>query len=217
MKKIAGIIAIVLALGACKLNSNKTLPIYGNREPVTKVVNGQTVSDTIYQTIPPIKFINQYGDSISNKNLDGKIYVADFFFTTCPSICPIMQRNMLNVYNAYKNTEDVKILSYTIDPKHDSVKVLKQYADKLEVSGNMWWFLQGKKEETYQLAEKNYLVAVKSDSTAAGGFIHQGYFVLIDKKSRIRGAYDGTQANEVNKLIEDIKILKAEKDEQPAK
>jgi protein SCO1/2 len=216
MKKLAGAIAVILLWNACKFNNEKkTLPIYGNRTPITKVLNGQTTTDTIYQTIPAFKFIDQYGDSINNKNLDGKIYVADFFFTTCPSICPIMQRNMLDVYNEFKNTNDVKILSYTIDPKHDSVAVLKKYADKLGITGNSWWFLQGKKENTYQLAEKNYLVAVKPDSTVAGGYIHQGYFVLIDKKSRIRGAYDGTKPDEVKQLIADIKTLKSEPD-QPA-
>lgn len=214
MKKLFGAIAIVLMLGACKSNNGnqKTLPIYGNRTPVTKTVNGQTVTDTVYQTIPAFKFINQYGDSISNKNFDGKIYVADFFFTSCPSICPIMQRNMLNVYNAYKDTSDVKILSFTIDPKYDSVPVLKRYGDKLGIKGNMWWLVQGKKDDTYQLAEKNYLVAVSQDSTVSGGYVHQGYFVLVDKKSRVRGAYDGTNVAQVNQLIDDIKTLKSEQD-----
>jgi len=117
---------------------------------------------------------------------------------------------MLNVYNAFKDAGDVKILSYTIDPKYDSVKVLKKYADKLGVTGNMWWFLQGKKEATYQLAEKSYLVAVSQDSTVAGGYVHQGYFVLIDKQKRVRGSYDGTVPQQVSQLIEDIKTLKAE-------
>lgn len=219
MKKLIGIVAIILLFNACKFNSTdtKTLPIYGSRTPVSNTVNGQTVTDTVYQTIPPFKFVNQYGDSISDKNVNGKIYVADFFFTSCPSICPIMQRNMLNVYNAYKSDADIKILSYTIDPKYDSVKVLKQYADKLGITGNSWWLLQGKKDETYSLAEKNYLVAVKKDSTVAGGYIHQGYFVLVDKKSRIRGAYDGTDVKQVTQLIDDIKTLKAEPEATAAK
>jgi protein SCO1/2 len=211
MKKLAAGIVIILLWNACKTNTEKKiLPIYGSREPVTKVVNGQTVTDTVYQTIPPFKFINQYGDSISDKSLNGKIYVADFFFTSCPSICPIMQRNMLNVYKAYKDTGDVKIISYTIDPKYDSVKVLKKYADKLGVTGNAWWFLQGKKDNTYELAEKSYLVAVKQDSTVKGGYTHQGYFVLVDKQKRVRGAYDGTNPQQVAQLIDDIKSLKTE-------
>ena len=210
MKKLIGIIAIIAILSACKSHSTKTLPIYGRRTPVSNTVNGQTTTDTIYQTIPPFKFVNQYGDSVGSKEVKGKIYVADFFFTSCPSICPIMQRNMLNVYNAYKNSSDVKIISYTIDPKYDSVKVLKQYADKLGIAGNSWWLLQGKKEQTYSLAKENYLVSVNSDPTVAGGYVHQGYFVLVDKKSRVRGAYDGTNVQQVSQLIDDIKTLQAE-------
>jgi protein SCO1/2 len=210
MKKLIGAIAVVLLWNACKFNDNskKVLPILGNRHAVTKVVNGQTVTDTIYQTIPAIYYINQYGDSINNKNLDGDIYVADFFFTTCPSICPIMQRNMLNVYNAFKDSTGFKIVSYTIDPQHDSVPLLKKYADKLGIAGNTWWLLQGRKDETYQVA-KSYLVSVQ-EKNPAGEYIHDGYFVLIDKKKRVRGTYDGTDPKEVDKLIEDIKVLKAE-------
>jgi len=208
MKNLIGAIAIILLINAC--NNSKTLPIYGERQ----VVNGK---DTVYQTIPAFKFINQYGDSISSKNVDGKIYVADFFFTSCPSICPIMQRNMLKVYDAFKSIDDVKILSYTIDPKYDSVPVLKKYADRLGISGNSWWLLQGKKDSTYELAEKHFLVSVKKDSTVAGGYIHQGYFVLIDKQKRIRGSYDGTNEQQVSQLIEDIKTLKAEPDQAIAK
>jgi protein SCO1/2 len=211
MRKLAGVIALVLLFGACKLNNTKqTLPIYGNRTAVTKTVNGQSTTDTVYQTIPAFKFVNQYGDSTGSKNLDGKIYVADFFFTSCPSICPIMQRNMLNVYKAFKDTADFKIISFTIDPKHDTVPVLKNYADKLGISGNSWWLLLGARDSVYNLAAKSYLVAVSEDSTVAGGYMHQGYFVLIDKQKRVRGSYDGTDMKQVNQLIEDIKTLKAE-------
>ena len=208
MKKLLFLL-IAFALTACN-NNRKTLPVYGNRHAETKLVNGQHVTDTVYQTIPPFKFVNQYGDSIGDKNLDGKIYVADFFFTSCPSICPVMQRNMLKVYNTFKSNPDFKILSFTIDPKYDSVPVLKKYASKLGVSGNAWWFLQGKKDNTYSLAEKNYLVAVAQDSTVKGGYTHQGYFVLVDKLKRVRGAYDGTKPDQVDQLIADIKILQQE-------
>ena len=211
MRTLTGAIALILLLGACKLNSNKTtLPIYGNRQAVTTTANGQSVTDTVYQTIPAFKYINQYGDSTGSKNLDGKIYVADFFFTSCPSICPIMQRNMLNVYNAFKNNADFKIISFTIDPKHDSVPVLKNYADKLGVTGNSWWFLRGDRDSVYRIASNSYLVGVSQDSTAAGGYVHQGYFVLVDKQKRVRGSYDGTDMKQVSQLIDDIKILQAE-------
>jgi protein SCO1/2 len=210
MKKTHVVILALLSLAACKPGSKKTLPIYGNRQIVTKTANGQQVTDTVYQTIPDFTFVNQYGDSTGSKNLKNKIYVADFFFTSCPSICPVMERNMLNVYKAFKDTADVKIVSFTIDPRHDTVPVLKKYADKLGVTGNSWWFLLGDKDKVYNLAAKDYLVAVSQDSTVAGGYVHQGYFVLVDKLGRVRGSYDGTDMKQVNQLIDDIKTLKAE-------
>jgi protein SCO1 len=164
--------------------------------------------DTIYATIPPFKFVNQYGKTITEKDVAGKIYVADFFFTTCPSICPIMQRNMLAVYKEFKADTGIKILSHTIDPKHDTIPVLKTYADKLGIIGDSWWLLLGQKEEVYQLAEKHYLVAV--NDKGAGGYVHQGWFVLIDKEKRIRGAYDGTDKKAVDQLIADMHILQQE-------
>ena len=210
MRKLIGVLALVMLFAACKSNTTKVLPIYGNRSAETKTVNGQQITDTVYQTVPAFKFVNQYGDSVGSKNLKNDIYVADFFFTSCPSICPVMKRNMLNVYNAFKDTADVKIISFTIDPKHDTTAVLKKYADKLGVSGNSWWFLNGDKDKVYDLATKSYLVGVTQDSTAAGGYVHQGYFVLIDKQQRIRGSYDGTDPKQVDQLIADIKTLKAE-------
>ncbi|MCO5935146.1 SCO family protein [Mucilaginibacter sp. RB4R14] len=212
MRKLAALTLIALTLAACKFNSSNkpTLPIMGNRDAVTKTVNGKQVVDTVYQTIPDFKFVNQYGDTITKKNLKGDIYVADFFFSTCPSICPIMHRNMIKVYNEFKSVPDFKIISHTIDPKHDSVAVMKKYADKLGISGNSWWLLQGNKEKTYDLGQKNYLVAIKQDDGTPGGYIHQGWFVLVDKQKRIRGYYDGTEEKQVAKMIDDIKILRAE-------
>ncbi|AMR32779.1 electron transporter [Mucilaginibacter sp. PAMC 26640] len=209
MRKLAILFGIILLFAACKSSDTKrTLPIYGNRDTATKIVDGKKVVDTIYQTIPAFKFVNQYGNSITDKSLKGDIYVADFFFTTCPSICPIMHRNMLNVYKEFKNTPDVKIISHSIDPKHDSVKVLKTYADKLGISGNTWWLLQGNKEETYALSA-SYLVR-RPEESAKEIFIHDGMFILIDKKKQIRGSYDGTDDNDVARLIADIKTLRAE-------
>ncbi|RFZ84846.1 SCO family protein [Mucilaginibacter terrenus] len=209
MRKIAALLFIVLAYSACKNgDANSRLPIYGNRDTKNVVVNGKTVVDTVYQTIPAFRFVNQYGDSITENSLKGDIYVADFFFTTCPSICPIMHRNMLKVYADFKNVPDVKILSHSIDPKHDSVKVLKAYADKLGISGNTWWLLQGKKEETYNLAQ-SYLTR-RPEESAKDLFIHDGLFLLIDKQKRIRGSYDGTDEKETERLIADIKKLRAE-------
>ncbi len=208
MRPILLVIIIFICLNSCHRSGNKRiLPILGNRDTVTKMVDGKQVVDTIYNTIPAFKFINQYGNTITDKNLDGKIYVADFFFTSCPSICPGMQRNMLTVYKEFKADTNFKILSYTIDPKHDTVPVLKNYADKLGIAGNSWWLLLGQKEVVYNLAHDHYLVKVNEGKD---GLIHEGWFVLIDKQKRMRGAYDGTDVKQVNQLIADIKTLKQE-------
>ena len=211
MRKLIGAAAIILLYAACN-SEQKKLPIYGQREPVVKNVDGKEITDTIYHTIPAFNTISQYGDSVTDKTLDGKIYVADFFFTSCPSICPIMHRNMLNVYKEFKDVTDFNIISYTIDPKHDSVAVLKNYATKLGIEGNRWWLLQGKKEEIYQLAS-SYLVTTPAEDVKEK-FIHDGYFILVDKQKRIRGQYDGTQPDSVAKLIADIKLLKAEPEQK---
>lgn len=212
-KLILGII-VLSVLNACN-NKQQKLPVLGNRQPVTKTVDGKTVVDTAYATIPDFKFVNQYGDTITQKNLDGKIYVADFFFTTCPSICPVMHRNMLNVYKEFKTDDNFRIISHTIDPKYDTVKVLKRYADKMGLSGNSWWLLHGDKGSTYAIA-KSYLQTVQ-EKNPAGQYIHDGFFILIDKQKRIRGTYEGTDPKEVDKLIADIKILKAEPEQALAK
>jgi protein SCO1/2 len=214
-KQIWILAAMVIAIAACKSGNNKALPILGNKQIVTKVIDGKTVTDSIAPTIPAFKFVNQYGDSITDKSLNGKIYVADFFFTSCPSICPVMHRNMLNVYNTFKNVSDFRILSYSIDPKYDSVAVMKKYADKLGIAGNTWWFLQGNKDDTYKLAT-SYLTQAAEDASAPGGHIHDGFFILIDKQKHIRGTYDGTVPEQVTQLIADIKTLQAEPDQSIA-
>jgi protein SCO1/2 len=217
MKNLIYIIAAITLLGtACKSNTGKRLQVYGNRQAVTKTVAGQTVTDTLYQTLPEFRFINQYGDSITNKTLDSDIYVADFFFTSCPSICPLLQRNLLKVYDAYKNEPGFKIISHTIDPQHDSVPVLKRYADKLGVTGSTWWFLQGKKDYTYWLAEHGYLTVAKQGDGTPGGILHQGFFILIDKQKRIRGIYNGLKDEDVQRLIADVKILRADPEQHIA-
>jgi protein SCO1/2 len=216
MRNIITAALVAFLFTACKSNTvNNPLQIYGNRTPVTKTVDGKTVTDTVYQTIPEFSTVNQHGDSITGKSLDGNIYVADFFFTTCPSICPIMHRNMLSVYETFKTDKNFKIISYSIDPKHDTVAVLKKYADKLGITGNSWWLLNGKKEEIYTLS-KSYLVTTPQEDVKEK-FIHDGFFILIDKQKRIRGFYDGTVTEQVNNLIADIKKLKAEPDQTAPK
>jgi protein SCO1/2 len=204
--------ACLLFLTSCINKAEKRLPILGEREPVEKVIDGKTVVDTIYQTIPSFNFINQDSTVFTDKNLEGKIYVADFFFTSCTSICPIMHRNMLKVYQEFKDNNEVGIVSHTIDFKYDTPSKLKSYETKLGITGDQWQFLKGTKDSVYQLAEKNYLVAVSEDKTATDGYIHQGWFILVDKDKRLRGAYDGTKPDQVETLIADIKTLLKEYD-----
>jgi len=200
------VVASVLIAG-CSSNEKKQLPILGNREPVEKTVDGKTVVDTVYQTIPEFQFLNQDSVSLTDKDFNGKIYVADFFFTSCPSICPVMHRNMLKVFKEFKGNDEVKLLSHTIDSKYDTPSKLKAYAQKLGVYGNQWQFAWGDRDKVYPLAEKNYLVAVNQDKNAPGGYIHQGWFILVDKQKRLRGAYDGTKPDQVDQMIADMHTL----------
>ncbi|MBE7176237.1 MAG: SCO family protein [Mucilaginibacter polytrichastri] len=213
MKYTYWMAAAGLFLAACSSNDNeRKLPIYGERTAVKTTVDGKEKTDTLYQTIPSFRFADQDGDTTTNQTFEGKVYVADFFFTSCPSICPIMSRNMKTLYDTFKDNDQVRFLSHSIDPRHDSVPALKEYAQKLGVNDRRWLFVTGPKEVIYPLAEKNYLVAVNEDGKAPGGFVHQGYFVLVDKKKRIRGAYDGTDKTQVQKLGEDIGLLLSEKE-----
>jgi protein SCO1 len=204
MQKLS--ILLVLATFAC--SQHKTLPIMGERQTISSIQNGQQIIDTVYHQIASFALFNQ--DSVLVKNgdfLGKKIYVADFFFTSCPTICPKMKTNMLRLYKQYKGYHEVAFLSHTIDPRHDTVPALKLYANKLGIQGNQWQFVTGPKETVYELAQKSYLTSALEDSTAAGGFVHSGAFTLIDSQQRVRGVYDGTKAAEVDKLAEDIQIL----------
>ena len=203
------LVYILLATGLIQACSNgpKTLPILGERQTVEKVIDGKTVIDTIYQHIPAFSYLNQDSVYISNVDFDGSIYVADFFFTSCNTICPIMHRNMLTVLDKYKGNEHVKFLSHSIDTKYDWPNRLKKYATKLGVTGNQWQFVHGSKDSIYSVAAKSYLVAANEDGAAPQGLVHQGWFVLIDKEKRIRGAYDGTKTDQVAQLMSDMDLL----------
>ncbi|MFZ4862951.1 SCO family protein [Sphingobacterium sp. Mn56C] len=195
----------LLVMGACQSKTPK-LPIYGDRDVVEKEVNGKMVVDTIYPTIPTFSFLNQDSVTITEKQFDNKIYVANFFFTHCPSICPTMQRNLLKAYEKYKNDARVAFLSHSIDFKYDSPSVLKNYANKLGVDNVQWQFVTGSKADIYGISDK-YMVYTKEDASVAGGYDHSGYLVLVDHDKHIRGAYDGTNDEEVQKLLKDMDIL----------
>jgi protein SCO1/2 len=209
IRSFLSLIALVFIFTSC--SKERKLPIYGFRDTkVVKHADGSSTVDTIYQTIPKFNFLNQDSVSITNGNFKDKIYIADFFFTSCPSICPIMHRNMKNVYNNFKDNTEVMFLSHTIDYKYDKPSVLKRYAAKLGVDDKKWEFAYGNKEDIYTIAEKSYLVSVQEDSTSKEKYVHQGWLVLVDKDKRVRGAYDGTDAKAVEQLQKDIPVLLAE-------
>ena len=192
----------LITLFASSCIKEKPLPIFGERE----VLNG----DTVYHTISSFQFLNQDSALITNQTVDGKIYVADFFFTSCRTICPIMKTQMLRVYEKVKDDNDVLILSHTIDPEYDTVGLLRDFAERLGVSSTTWHFLTGNRDDIYNIAEKSYFSTVMEDSLEPDGFIHSGAFLLIDRKQRIRGKYDGTKEEDVDRLIRDIERLKRE-------
>ena len=211
MKKLLFIALCTLVIQSCTNQSDTKLPILGNREPVERTVDGKTVVDTIYQTISPFSYFNQDSILVSDKDFDGKIYVADFFFTSCNTICPIMHRNMLDVYKKFKDNPKVKLLSHSIDIKYDLPSRLKTYATKLGVEGNQWEFVHGSRDSIFNIAAKNYLVSAFEDSSDPQGLVHQGWFILVDTKKQLRGAYDGTKADQVKQLMEDMdKLLREE-------
>jgi len=183
------------------------LPYFGRSQVVEKVVDGKVQYDTIPHTIGAYSFYNQDSVSITNETFDGKIYVADFFFTSCPTICPVMKKQMLRVYEQFEDNDRVFILSHTIDPEYDNVQILKVFAEALDVSAPKWNFVTGDKEEIYTIGEKSYMVTAGEDEEAPGGYIHSGAFILIDGKRRVRGVYDGTDADQVNILLSDIEWL----------
>lgn len=199
----------ILALSACQSSNTDKLPILGSREPVTTEVNGETVIDTVYHSIPDFEFLNQDSLPITEKTFENSIYVADFFFTSCPSICPIMHRNLLEVYKKYKDNPEVMFLSHSIDTKYDTPSVLKSYAQKLGASSNQWQFASGTRETIYGISPA-YMVFTEENDQVAGGFEHQGWFILVDKDRHIRGAYNGTDEKEVAKLMKDMDILLSE-------
>lgn len=170
------------------------------------------IKDTVYHTIPDFEFTDQNNEKVTQKSMNGKIYVTEYFFTTCKSICPIMNDHLTRVYKEFKNRKELWILSHTVDPETDSVPVLKQYADAHGVNDERWKFVTGEKKKLYELARKGYLLNAEEGNGGEEDFIHTQNFALIDKEHRIRGFYDGTDSLEIVRMIQDIKILLSEYD-----
>lgn len=169
--------------------------------------NALKVNDTTYHLIPNFEFIDQDGEKVNKETVKGKIYVTEYFFTTCKSICPIMNNNLVTVYREFKDKPDLMIISHTVDPETDSVKVLKDYAIAHGVTDKRWRFVTGDKKQLYELARKGYLLNAEEGNGGAEDFIHTQNFALVDKESHIRGFYDGTDSLEIVRLKQDIKLL----------
>lgn len=204
------ILLLTLLIFGCHSESDR-LPILGERQAIRKTVNGKEIIDSVYHQIPDFSFVSQYGDTITAKTLDGKVYIADFFFTTCPTICPKMKTQMKRVYDHFKGNAEVMILSHTIDPTHDSVAVLREFAEGLGVKDRQWLFVTGDKDKIYEIGQDSYMVTAAEDKTAPGGVVHSGAFILVDKAKHVRGVYDGTTESGVDKLMKDIDTLLKEK------
>ena len=198
---------IIIALFYSALTPKKVLKIYNPSD-----VNPELVDSTIqyirkYHTIADFSFTNQNGETITQKDYEGKIYVADFFFTTCGSICPIMTTNMTQVQRAIMKNSKVMLLSHSVTPEIDSVAVLKAYAIKNGVNDKKWNLVTGDKKEIYRLARKSYLAVKEGKPSELYDMVHTENFVLVDAKRRVRGFYDGTKSDEMQRLINDIDFL----------
>tara|TARA_R110002073_G_scaffold56835_9_gene144460 strand:+ start:17028 stop:17702 length:675 start_codon:yes stop_codon:yes gene_type:complete len=200
---------IIISIFYSILKPKKVLPIYQPARVSTELVDTTIQYKKKYHKIADFSLINQNGDTITQEVYKEKIYVADFFFTTCQAICPIMTKNMNEIQKQFITDDEVMILSHTVTPDIDTVAQLKRYAKEQNVNASKWNLVTGDKKQIYELARKSYL-AVKDDGDG-GPFdmIHTENFVLIDKEQQIRGFYDGTDIKEIERLIEDIKTLKA--------
>ncbi|MEO9952422.1 SCO family protein [Nonlabens sp.] len=200
----------ILASFQYALTPDKTLPILQPDKFDPTLVDDSMLFVKKYHKIAPFKLVNQNGDTITEKDYKNKIYVADFFFTTCPTICPVMTKNMTLVQEEFKNDPDVMILSHSVTPEIDSVEVLKKYSVKKGVMDSKWNLVTGDRKQIYDLARKSYLAAKENKYGGDYALIHTENFLLIDKEGRLRGrSYDGTSEEDVLKLIEDIYILKS--------
>jgi len=205
--------AVIIYLFYNALKPQKTLKVYS-----PAMVNAELVAEEIqhvrkYHTIADFAFTNQNGKTITQAHYKGKIYIADFFFTTCPTICPIMTKNMVNIQHRIKDNPDVLLLSHSVTPTIDSVAQLKKYALEKGVDSAKWNLVTGDKKDIYNLARKSYLAVKTNGDGGSFDMIHTENFILVDKERRIRGFYDGTKTAEIDKLMEDLEILRASYEE----
>lgn len=201
MKYLTLTVFLAVLLAGCEV-APRALPILGERD----VVNG----DTIYHTIPDFQFIDQDSQEVTNATFAGKAYVADFFFISCPTICPKTTRQMLRIYEKFQHDDRLLLLAHTVDPKRDSVAALARYAHNLNVKSAKWHFVTGDQDKIYEIADDYFSIAME-DPEAPGGYDHSGRLILIDKNRHIRSFCDGTDPADVDRFMKDIETLLNEK------
>lgn len=210
--RIGLLFIIFVSIGYFLLTPEKKLPVYNPADVNPKLVDATVKHKRSNHKISDFYLINQNGDIITQDNYHDKIYIADFFFTRCQTICPIMTINMSELQLRYKNDPDIMFLSHSVTPFIDSVAVLRKYADEKGVIDGKWNLVTGDKTHIYNLARKSYFAVLDEGDGGAQDFIHTEQFILVDKKKQIRGFYDGTDKEEMNRIFEDIEILKKEYD-----
>ncbi|AMC11123.1 photosynthetic protein synthase II [Lutibacter profundi] len=192
------------------LTPEKKLPIYNPADVNPKLVDESMIHIRRNHKVANFKLINQNGDTITQEDYKDKIYVADFFFTRCQTICPIMTNNIGKLQEVFKNDNDIKFLSLSVTPEMDSIPILREYANRKGVIDAKWNITTGDKKHIYELARKSYFAVLDEGDGGVQDFIHTENFILVDKKKQIRGFYDGTDSKDMQRLIADIKILKNE-------
>lgn len=215
MNRIVAIIAVLIVGVGCayyfKRPKEEKLPVINPIDVEEEMVDPELLRIGYGHKVGSFSFLNQNGETITEKEVKGRVHVAEYFFTTCGTICPKMNQQMKRVHEKYKSNDDVRILSFTVNPEVDSVEQMKRYADGHKANSKQWHFLTGDKEKLYELARKSYFVLKPAEAQnlgdAGSDFIHTNNFVLVDQKSRIRGYYDGTSPKEVNQLMVDIQRL----------
>ena len=204
------LIAIIFILSSCKGVKKEQLPFYNTPDFTPQWLSSTDKGMNSVHIISPFSFINQIGETITNKTVEGKIYVANFFFTTCTSICPKMMNNLKKIQNLFQNDKGILILSHSVMPERDSVQRLTAYAERFHIE-EQWHLLTGNKTEIYNMARRSYFADEESGYRKnSNEFLHTENCVLIDKKGRIRGVYNATLELEIDKLIDHIKILQTE-------
>ena len=197
------LLSLLLAL-SCTEQTPKRLPFLGNYDVSYRQQNGKTITDTIYQRIPDFSFFNEDSVLVTKQNFAGKVWISEFFFASCPSICPIMNTQMQRIQRKFATEEDVRIFSFTVDPDTDTIAQMKRYATAHRAKAGQWHFLTGKKADLYGLARRSFFVLKPAEAQnlgdAGSDFIHTNNFVLVDQQLRIRGYYDGTNPKEVSLL-----------------